>query len=155
FSSGERFEDAKFFQGTRLNFAENLLRRNDDTPALIFWGEDKVRRALTWAELTVQVSQAQQALKAQDVGEGDRVAALMPSLPETIIGVLAVSSLGAIWSSASPDFGVQGVLDRFGQIEPKVFITCDGYYYNGKAIPIGDKVNQILDKLPSVERALI
>ena len=155
FTPGKRFEDAKFFEGAQLNYAENLLRRNDNTPALIFWGEDKVRSSLTWAELTAQVSQAQQWLKAQGVGPGDRVAALMPNLPETIIGLLAASSLGAIWSSASPDFGVQGVLDRFGQIEPKVFITCDGYYYNGKAISIGDKVNEILDKLPSVERALI
>jgi acetoacetyl-CoA synthetase len=155
FAPGDRFEDAMFFQGARLNFAENLLRRSDDTPAIIFRGEDKVRSTLTWADLNARVSQAQQALQAQGVGPGDRVAALMPNLPETIIGLLAATSLGAIWSSASPDFGEQGVLDRFGQIEPKVFIACDGYYYNGKTISIAGKVAQIIDKLPSVERALI
>ena len=110
---------------------------------------------MSWTELNAAVSLAQQALKAQGVGEGDRVAALLPNMPEAIIGLLAASSLGAIWSSASPDFGVQGVLDRFGQIEPKVFIACDGYWYNGKALPIGDKVSEILEKIPSIECALV
>ncbi len=155
FTAKERFEDARFFEGARLNYAQNLLRKNDASPALMFWGEDKVKRTMSWAELHVAVSRAQQALQAQGVREGDRVAALMPNMPEAIIGLLASSSLGAIWSSASPDFGVQGVLDRFGQIEPKVFITCDGYYYNGKTLPIGAKAVEIIEKLPSVERALI
>ena len=152
---GERFEDAKFFEGARLNYAENLLRKNDDNTALIFWGEDKVKKTMTWAQLHAAVSQAQQFLRAQGVREGDRVAALMPNKPEAVVGLLAASSLGAIWSSASPDFGVQGVLDRFGQIEPKVLIACDGYYYRSKTLPIGDKVAAIIDKLPSVETALI
>src|SRR5579883_717763 len=155
FRPGERFEDAGFFEGASLNYAENLLRKSDGSTALMFWGEDKIRRSLTWAELNEAVSQAQQALKERGVGKGDRVAALMPNMPETIVGLLAASSLGAIWSSASPDFGVQGVLDRFGQIEPKVLIACDGYYYNGKTIPIGDKVVEIIEKIPSVEHALI
>ena len=155
FRPGERFEDAKFFEGARLNYAENLLRKNDDSPALIFWGEDKLKETLSWAALQAAVSQAQQALRARGVGEGDRVAALMPNMPEAIIGFLAASSLGAIWSSASPDFGVGGVLDRFGQIEPKLLIACDGYYYNGKTIPIGDKVLEIVEKIPSIEHALI
>ncbi len=155
FKPGERFEDARFFEGARLNYAENLLRKNDDSPALIFWGEDKLKQTLSWAGLNAAVSRAQQALRAQGIGEGDRVAALMPNMPEAIIGFLAASSLGAIWSSASPDFGVGGVLDRFGQIGPKLLIACDGYYYNGKTIQTGDKVLEIVEKIPSIERALI
>ncbi len=152
---GERFEDAKFFEGARLNYAENLLRKNSDNAALIFWGEDKVKKTMTWAQLHAAVSQLQQFLRDAGVGEGDRVAALMPNKPEAVVGLLAASSLGAIWSSASPDFGVQGVLDRFGQIEPKVLIACDGYYYRSKALPIGDKLAEIVGQLPSVETALI
>ncbi len=152
---GKRFEDAKFFEGARLNYAENLLRKNDDNTALIFWGEDKVKKTMTWAQLHAAVSQAQQFLRAQGVREGDRVAALMPNKPEAVVGLLAASSLGAIWSSASPDFGAQGVLDRFGQIEPKVLIACDGYYYRSKTLPIGDKVAEIIEKIPSIEFALI
>ena len=155
FRPGERFEDAKFFEGARLNYAENLLRKHDDSPALIFWGEDKLKETLSWAALQEAVSRAQQALRARGVGEGDRVAALMPNMPQAIVGFLAASSLGAIWSSASPDFGVGGVLDRFGQIAPKLLIACDGYYYNGKTIPTGDKVLEIVEKIPSIEHALI
>ncbi|MGO8953590.1 MAG: acetoacetate--CoA ligase [Rhodomicrobium sp.] len=155
FTPGERFEDARFFEGARLSYAENLLRKNGDSPALIFWGENKVKRTLSWAGLHEAVSRAQQALRAQGVREGDRVAALMPNMPEAIVGLLAATSLGAIWSSASPDFGVGGVLDRFGQIEPRVLIACDGYYYNGKTIHVGDKVCEIVEKIPSIERALI
>jgi acetoacetyl-CoA synthetase len=152
---GERFEDAKFFEGARLNYAENLLRRHDDGLALIFRGEDKVRKTMSWAQLHAAVSQAQQFLRDAGVREGDRVAALMPNKPEAAVAMLAATSLGAIWSSASPDFGVQGVLDRFGQIEPKVLIACDGYYYRSKALPIGGKVAEIVENLPSVETALI
>ena len=155
FSPGERFEDAKFFEGARLNYAENLLRKHDGSPALIFWGEDKLKETLSWAALQEAVSRAQQALRARGVGEGDRVAALMPNMPQAIVGFLAASSLGAIWSSASPDFGVGGVLDRFGQIAPKLLIACDGYYYNGKTIQTGDKVLEIVEKIPSIEHALI
>lgn len=155
FEPGARFEDARFFEGARLNYAENLLRKNDDSPALIFWGESKVRKTISWAALQAAVSRAQQALRAQGVREGDRVAALMPNMPEAIVGFLAASSLGAIWSSASPDFGVAGVLDRFGQIEPKLLIACDGYYYNGKTISTADKVVEIAEKIPSIERVLV
>ena len=152
---GERFEDAKFFEGARLNYAENLLRKNNSETVLIFRGEDKVKKAMTWAELHAAVSQAQQFLLAQGVREGDRVAALMPNKPEAVVGLLAASSIGAIWSSASPDFGVQGVLDRFGQIEPKVLIACDGYYYRSKTLHIGSKVAEIAAQIPSIESALI
>ncbi|KAI93253.1 acetoacetyl-CoA synthetase, partial [Rhodomicrobium udaipurense JA643] len=155
FVQGDKFEASRFFEGARLNFAENLLRKNDDTPALIFRGEDKVARTLSWAELHAAVSSAQQAMRAAGIGEGDRVAALIPNMPEAIIALLAAASLGAIWSSASPDFGVQGVLDRFGQIEPKLFIACDGYYYAGKTLYTGDKVAEIVAKIPSIEQAWI
>ncbi len=155
YKPGARFEDAKFFEGARLNYAENLLRKDDDSPALIFWGEDKLKRTVSWSELHAAVSQLQQALAAWGVQEGDRVAAFMPNMPESIVGLLAASSLGAIWSSASPDFGVAGVLDRFGQIEPKVLIACDGYYYNGKAISVAGKVAEIAGNLPSVEHVPI
>jgi acetoacetyl-CoA synthetase len=152
---GERFEQAKFFEGARLNYAENLLRKNNSDTALVFWGEDKVKKTMTWAQLHAAVSQAQQFLREAGVDAGDRVAALMPNKPEAVVGLLAATSLGAIWSSASPDFGVQGVLDRFGQIEPKVLIACDGYYHRSKALPIGGKVAEIVENLPSVETALI
>ncbi len=155
FRQGERFQDAKFFEGTHLNYAENLLRKNDNNPALIFWGEDRRKETLSWAGLQAAVSRAQQALRARGIGEDDRVAALMPNMPEAIVGFLAASSLGAVWSSASPDFGVGGVLDRFGQIAPKLLIACDGYFYNGKTIPTGDKVLEIVEKIPSIEHALI
>ena len=115
FRQGVRFQDTTFFEGARLNYAENLLRKNDESPALIFWGESKRRETLSWAALHAAVSRAQQAMRARGIGEGDRVAALMPNMPEAIVGFLAASSLGAIWSSASPDFGVGGVLDRLGR----------------------------------------
>ncbi len=155
FRPGEHFQDAKFFEGARLNYAENLLRKSGDSPALIFRGENERRETVSWAGLRAAVSQAQQAMRARGIGEGDRVAALMPNMPEAIVAFLAASSLGAIWSSASPDFGVGGVLDRFGQIGPKLLIACDGYYYNGKAIPTGGKVVEIIEKIPSIEHALI
>ena len=146
---------ARFFPQARLNFAENLLSKEGDAPALIFWGEDKVKRSLSWDELRAQVSRFQQALAELGVGPGDRVAAMMPNMPETVVAMLAAASLGAIWSSCSPDFGVQGVLDRFGQIEPKVFIACDGYSYNGKTIRVADKLAEISAALTSAERIVI
>src|SRR6185312_5387041 len=123
---------ARWFPDAKLNYAQNLLRRRDDETAMVFWGEDKVRRRMTFAEVYGAVSRTAQALSAAGVKEGDRVAAFMPNMPETIIFMLAAASMGAIWSSCSPDFGVQGVLDRFGQIEPKVLFAVDGYHYAGK-----------------------
>ncbi len=146
---------AEFFPDARLNFAENLLRRHDDTDAIIFRGEDKASGRMTWAELNALVSRIQQMLQANGVGAGDRVAAMMPNLPETIACMLAVTALGAIWSSCSPDFGERGVLDRFGQIEPKVFIACDGYWYAGKRLPIADKLAAIVPHLPSAAKIVI
>ena len=155
---GERMPGARWFPDARLNFAENLLAGRAAEPereALVFRGEDKVERAMTNGELLALVSRLAQALAAAGVGSGDRVAAYLPNMPEALVGMLAAVSRGAIWSSCSPDFGVQGVLDRFGQIEPKVLVTVDGYWYNGKALPIQDKVAAIAAALPTLERVVV
>jgi len=154
----DRMPGAHWFPDARLNFAQNLLERrraDDDGDALVFWGEDKVRRAVSHAELHALASRVASALATHGIVAGDRVVAYMPNMPEAIIAMLGASSLGAIWSSCSPDFGVQGVLDRFGQIEPRILFTADGYWYNGKAISIVDKVAQIVARLPSVERVVV
>jgi acetoacetyl-CoA synthetase len=145
----------RFFPRAQLNFAENLLVHAREGEAVVFWGEDKVKRSLTWAELERQVAKLQTALRRAGVKSGDRVAAIMPNMPESIVGVLGAASLGAVWSSCSPDFGVQGVLDRFGQIEPTILIACDGYWYNGKAIDLSDKLAAIVQRLPSVQRVMV
>ncbi len=152
---GEMMPGARFFPDARLNFAENLMRRHDDGTAFIFRGEDKLARRMSFAELDALVSRMQQALAAAGVGAGDRVAAMLPNLPEAIALMLAVTSIGAIFSSCSPDFGERGVLDRFGQIEPKLFVSCDGYWYAGKPIPIVDKLAAIVEKLPSARQVVI
>ena len=153
-----RMPGATWFPDARLNFAENLLKRraSDDTgDALVFRGEDKLERRVSHAELVAATSRVAAALKAQGVRAGDRVAAYVPNMPEAIIAMLGATSLGAIWSSCSPDFGAQGVLDRFGQIEPRVLFTVDGYWYNGKALPVLDKVAEIVARMPTVERVVV
>jgi len=152
---GGQMPGARWFPDARLNFAENLLRRRDRADAMVFWGEDKVERRLSHARLHASVSRLAQALRAAGVRAGDRVAGYMPNLPETMMAMLASASIGAIWSSCSPDFGVQGVLDRFGQIEPKVLFAADGYWYNGKAIGSLEKVAEIARRLPTLERVLV
>ena len=152
---GDKMPGAKFFPDAQLNFAENLLRKKGAGDALVFRGEDKVSYRLSWDELHALVSRAQQALKAEGVGKGDRVAAMLPNLPESIALMLAVTSLGAIWSSCSPDFGERGVLDRFGQIEPKVFIAVDGYWYNGKSIDLAARLTAIAKELPTAQKVVI
>jgi len=152
---GDRMPGAKWFPEARLNFAENLLRRRDATTAIVFWGEDKVKRRLTWRELYDQVSRLAQALRAAGVKPGDRVAGYLPNMPEGVTAMLAAASLGAVWSSSSPDFGVQGVLDRFGQIEPVVLIAADGYFYSGKGIDSLEKVREIAARLPRLRRVVI
>ncbi|MGH6995677.1 MAG: AMP-binding protein, partial [Stellaceae bacterium] len=137
--AGDRMPGARFFPTARLNYAENLLRKRDGSDALVFRGEDKVRRRLSWAELYDQVSRLAQAMKADGIGAGDHIGGIVANMPEAIIGMLAAASLGAAWSSCSPDFGVKGVLDRFGQIEPKLMLAVDGYFYNGKTFDNGDK----------------
>jgi len=152
-----RIPGARWFPNGSINLARNLLRPdwNRDADALVFWGETHVRRRLTFGEVWDQVSRIQQALISQGVRPGDRVAGYMPNIPETVIAMLACAGIGAIWSSASPDFGVQGVLDRFGQIEPKVLIAAEGYFYNGKAHDCLDKITAITERIPSVERTII
>lgn len=154
-ADGDRMPGARFFPDARLNFAENLLRKDGSEDALVFRGEDKVERRLSWSELRGLVSRLQQLLVSIGVKQGDRVAAMMPNMPETVAAMLAVTSIGAIWSSCSPDFGEQGVLDRFGQIEPVVLLAPDGYWYNGKAIEVADKVAAVAGKLPSLRKVLI
>jgi acetoacetyl-CoA synthetase len=152
---GEQMPGAQWFPDARLNFAENLLRRRDRADAMVFWGEDKVERRLSHAQLHAGVSRLAQALRAAGVRSGDRVVAYLPNLPETMMAMLASASIGAVWSSCSPDFGVQGVLDRFGQIEPKVLFAADGYWYNGKSIDSLAKVAEIARRLPSIERVVV
>lgn len=146
---------AKWFRGSRLNYAENLLRFRDDHIAIHFRGEDQVKRSLTYAQLYEQVAQTAAAMLDAGVARGDRVAGFIPNLPETIIAMLAASSIGAIWSSSSPDFGIKGVLDRFSQIEPKLIIAADGYFYGGKRFDSQEKLRSILQELHSVEKVVL
>jgi acetoacetyl-CoA synthetase len=155
---GDKMPGARWFPDARLNYAENLLSRRSERAgedALVFWGEGKVKRRLSNAELLAAVSRVAQGLRHAGVIPGDRVAGYLPNMPEAIIAMLATASLGAVWSSASPDFGVQGVVDRFGQIEPKVLFSVDGYWYNGKPQPILERVGAIVAKLPTVVRVVV
>jgi acetoacetyl-CoA synthetase len=155
---GDRMPGARWFPDARLNFAQNLLERrpaDDAGDALVFWGEDKVRRRMSHRELHANVSRVASALGVHGLRVGDRVAAFMPNIPETIVAMLGAAARGAVFSSCSPDFGVEGVLDRFGQIAPRVLFTVDGYWYNGKPISILDKVAEIVERLPTVERVVV
>jgi len=154
-ADGDKMPGASFFPDASLNFAENLLRKKGSGDAIVFKGEDKVVRRLSWDELYALVSRLQQLFVSIGVKKGDRIAAMMPNMPEAVAGMLAAASLGAVWSSCSPDFGEQGVLDRFGQIEPVVFMAPDGYWYNGKQNDVSAKVQAVLAKLPSVRQAII
>ncbi|TDR82089.1 acetoacetate--CoA ligase [Paludibacterium purpuratum] len=153
--NGDSMQSARFFPHARLNYAENLLRRRDDAPAVLFWGEDKIKRQWSWRELYDMVSRLQQALRAEGVKKGDRVAGWMPNLPETLAAMLATASLGAIWTSCSPDFGVDGALDRFGQTEPCVLFCADGYWYNGKAFDYRDKLAHLAGELTGLTRIVV
>ncbi|WP_435750767.1 acetoacetate--CoA ligase [Thauera sp. AutoDN2] len=152
---GHRMPGAQWFPDARFNFARNLLRSRDAHDAIVFWGEDRVKNRMSHGELYRAVAHFAAALREQGVVAGDRVAAYMPNLPETAIAMLAAASIGAIFTSASPDFGVQGVLDRFGQTEPKVLIACDGYYYGGKTVDVLGKLGDIVGQLPSVQRVVV
>ncbi len=136
-------------------FAENLLRFRDDSPTLVCCNEAGRRREHTYAELYAEVSRLALALRRQGVGSGDRVAGFMPNLPQTIIAMLAATSLGAAWSSCSPDFGVKGVLDRFGQTSPKVLFTADGYRFGGKSFDSLGRVRRVLEAIPEIERVVV
>jgi len=152
---GDRMPGARWFTGSRLNFAENLLRYRDDHPAIVFRGENGSRRRLTYAELYDQVARTAKALRKMGIDRGDRVVGFLPNLPETIIAMLAATSVGAIWSSCSPDFGINGVMDRFGQIQPRVLFTADGYFYNGKSIDSLERVRGIVRQIPSIEQVVV
>jgi acetoacetyl-CoA synthetase len=146
---------AKWFAGSRLNFAENLLRYRDDRVAMIFKGEVQEPRRITYAELYSQVAALALSLRLEGIRTGDRVVGFMPNMMETIIAMLAAASLGAVWSSCSPDFGIKGVLDRFGQIEPKVLFTANGYSYNGKSFDSLARVADIISQLPSIQKVVV
>ena len=146
---------AKWFEGAQFNFAENLLRIRSDKPAIQFKGEGQPVRTLSYIELFSEVENLASALRKMGVQKGDRVVGFMPNMPETIIAMLATTSIGAIWSSSSPDFGIKGVLDRFTQIEPKVLFAADGYFYNGKPFDSLQKLKSILVELPTIERVVI
>ncbi len=151
----DRLPGARWFPDARLNFAENLLRRRDDAVAVVFRNEAGARRTLTWASLHLEVARAAAALRAAGVGPGDRIAGFVPNVPETLVAMLAATSLGAIWSSCSPDFGSAGVVDRFGQIEPRVLVGVDGYVYGGRRLETLTRLREILAELPTVERCVV
>ncbi len=146
---------ARFFPDARLNFAENLLRRRGAGDAIVFWGENKVKRRLSWDELHAATSLLAQALAADGISKGDVVAGFIPNLPEAVIAMLATTSLGATWTSCSPDFGNQGVLDRFSQTEPKLLFCADGYHYNGKSHESLARVATFAAELPTIERIVV
>lgn len=151
----DQMPGARFYPGVKLNFAQNLLRFRDDKLAIVFRNEWGHKREYTYAELATEAARFAHALKGAGIAKGDRVAGFMPNLPETVIAMLATTSLGAVWSSCSPDFGINGVVDRFGQIEPKVLITADAYAYNGKTFDCLDKIRGVLDKIPSIEKLVV
>jgi acetoacetyl-CoA synthetase len=146
---------ASWFEGARLNFAENLLRYRDDRIALSFKGETTPTLSITYNELYQQVARLAYSLRDMGIKPGDRIAGFMPNMTETVVAMLAATSMGAIWSSCSPDFGIKGVLDRFGQIEPRVLFTGDGYFYNGKEFGSLDRISEIIKDLPSIEKIVV
>ena len=156
--NGDKMPGAQWFPGAKLNFAENLLRHAEVAPhqaAVVFHAENGIRRELTYFQLKQQVTQLVSSLKKLGVGKGDRVAGFMPNCIESIVAMLATTSLGGVWSSCSPDFGLQGVIDRFGQIQPKVLFACDGYLYNGKVIDTQDRVVEIIGQLPELKQLIV
>ncbi|MFC2045258.1 acetoacetate--CoA ligase [Chloroflexota bacterium] len=151
----ERMMDTKWFEGARLNFAENMLRYRDDKLALIFKSEGQDTVRMTYAELYDQVARLAKSLRELGVKAGDRVAGFVPNMIETAVAMLATTSIGAVWSSCSPDFGAKGVLDRFGQTEPKVLFTANGYYYNGKAFDSVERVAGMLKEISSIQKVVV
>jgi len=153
---GDKMPGAKWFPGARLNFAENLLRHKDtEKAALVFRSENGSRREMSYAELFAAVERCAAGMRAMGVRAGDRVAGFMPNMPETVVAMLSAASIGALWSSCSPDFGIKGVLDRFGQIRPRLIFTADGYFYNGKTVDSLDRMRHILESLPSIEKVVV
>ncbi|MCD4720292.1 MAG: acetoacetate--CoA ligase, partial [Desulfobacula sp.] len=151
----DKMPGAKFFVNSKLNFAENLLQFKNDNLALIFRGEDSIRKTLTYNQLYDEVAKTAASLKALGIEKGDRVVGFVPNMPESIIAMLAATSLGAIWSSCSPDFGIKGVLDRFGQTRPKVLFTADGYFFKGKPLDSIKRIAGIVKEIPSIEKIVV
>jgi len=151
----DKMPGTKWFPGARLNFAENLLRYRDDKTAIISVGEETPTTRMTYAELYDETARLAESLRKEGVQAGDRVAGFMPNIPQSVIAMLACASIGAMWSSCSPDFGIKGVLDRFGQIEPKFIFTADGYFFKGKGIDSLNRISDICKKLPSVKKIIV
>ncbi|MFJ4351435.1 acetoacetate--CoA ligase [Pseudomonas sp. NPDC089428] len=154
-SEGALMPQARWFSGATLNFAEHLLRRRDDRPALVSVREDGQRVVFTHARLAAEVAGLQKAFKAAGIEPGDRIAAVMPNTWQTLVAMLTCSSLGAVWSTSSPEFGLHGIIDRFGQIEPKLLLVCAGYQYAGKSIDQVDKINQVCAQLPGLQQLIV
>jgi len=152
---GDKMPGAKWFPDARLNFAENLLRRGDQGDAFVFWDERGFQRRVSYSQITSEVSRAAQALAQLGLRPGDRVAAFIPNMPETGMLALAALSQGIVWSSCSPDFGSSGVLDRFGQIEPKVLFVADGYRYAGREFDVLERVAEIAEGLPTLRKVVV
>ncbi|MDA8006857.1 MAG: acetoacetate--CoA ligase [Gammaproteobacteria bacterium] len=153
--NGGAMPGAKWFSGSQLNFAENMLRRRDDAPAILFYGEDGSSRTLTYAELYKETARVSAGLRALGLRAGDRVAGYLRNTSETVVAMLAASSIGAVWSSCSPDFGAAGVLERFGQIRPRILFAADGYTYNGKYFDMRAAVQTIARELDSIEHVIV
>ena len=154
-NQGDRMPGAEWFPEAKLNYAENLLKHRDSATALVFCGEDGKRLELSYADLYLRVAQLSSALRQHGIQPGDRVAGFMPNVIDTVVAMLAASSIGAVWSSCSPDFGINGVLDRFGQIKPRILFTTDGYLYNGKTLNSLERVAGIAAQLDSIERIIV
>ena len=155
FEPGADMRTARFFPGATLNFAENLLRRSDSGEAIVALGEDGRCRRVSWRELNSEAGASCAWLDEVGLQAGDRVVAVLPNIAETVIAMLATSALGGVFSSASPDFGEQGLLDRFAQVDPKIVIACDGYQYNGKTLDIRERISAVVERLPTVEHVVI
>lgn len=154
-NGANKFWEHRYFPDAKLNFAENLLYKKGESPAIIFWGEEKVRKIISWDELRESVAKLAHALKKAGVKPGDVVSGYVANMPETTIAALATISIGAIWSSCSPDFGIPGALDRFTQVKPKVFFAVDGYYYKGKVFNNSEKIKAVVEGTPSIEKTVI
>ncbi|WP_054884560.1 acetoacetate--CoA ligase [Pseudomonas sp. NBRC 111130] len=152
---GAQMPDARWFNGATLNFAEHLLRRRDDRPAVVSVREDGQRTVFTHAQLAAEVAGLQKAFKAAGIEPGDRIAAVMPNTWQTLVAMLACTSLGAVWSMSSPEFGLHGIIDRFGQVEPKLLLVCAGYQYAGKSIDQVDKINEVCAQLPGLQQLIV
>ena len=155
FQESDIFYKTKFFPKAKLNYAQNLLKKNNIKPAIIFKSENGYRTELSWRNLNLNIQKISTWMKSNGIKKGDRVAAYLPNIPETVIAYLSTSTLGAIWSSCSPDFGSAGVIDRFSQIRPKILFIGDKYFYNGKKINILNRLNEILNKVPSIDKVVI